>query len=196
VTNPPTRTAARMAAVASPVGVENQPVSHVRWVPVEDLSANDWNPNIQAPPELKLLKLSILENGWTQPIVSRVHDGGSRLEIVDGYHRSVVGRDPQVAAMTGGLVPVVDLPETDDATARMSTVRHNRARGTHHVLKMADIVAALIGMGVDVAEVGRRLGMDEEEVDRLADRGNMLKRAAAAEFGNGWTVGPATDQAG
>jgi ParB-like chromosome segregation protein Spo0J len=187
VTTPSAST--RTSTIASPVGVENQPVSRIEWVPVDSLSANSWNPNVQAPPELKLLKLSILENGWTQPIVNRVHDGGERLEIVDGYHRSLVGKDPQVAAMTGGLVPIVRLAETDDATARMATVRHNRARGTHHVLKMADIVAALIGMGVDVAEVGRRLGMDEEEVDRLADRGNMLKRAAAAEFGNGWTVG-------
>jgi ParB-like chromosome segregation protein Spo0J len=190
VTDPPGRTTAtRTATIAAPVGVENQPVSRIEWVPVDQLSANDWNPNIQAPPELKLLRLSVLENGWTQPIVAREHDGGARLEIVDGYHRSLTGRDPRVAAMTGGLVPIVRLGETDDATARMATVRHNRARGTHHVLKMANIVAALIGMGVDVAEVGRRLGMDEEEVDRLADRGDMLKRAAAAEFGNGWTVG-------
>jgi ParB-like chromosome segregation protein Spo0J len=179
------------STATAPAGIENQPVSHIEWVPVEQLSANDWNPNITAPPELRLLKLSILENGWTQPIVNRLHDGGARLEIVDGYHRSLVGRDPQVGELTGGLVPIVRLAETDDATARMATVRHNRARGTHHVLKMADIVATLIGMGVDVAEVGRRLGMDEEEVDRLADRGNMLKRAAAGSFGNGWTVGQA-----
>jgi ParB-like chromosome segregation protein Spo0J len=94
-----------------------------------------------------------------------------------------------VAELTGGLVPIVDLPETDDATARMATVRHNRARGTHHVLKMADIVTELLAMGVDVDKLGARLGMDEEEVSRLADRGNMIKRAAAAEFGTGWTVG-------
>jgi len=110
------------------------------------------------------------------------------LEIVDGYHRWLVAADPKVAALTGGLVPVVLLGETDEAHARMSTVRHNRARGTHAVLGMADIVAALLAAGMSEDEIGRRLQMDDEEVDRLADRGEMVKRGRAAGFGQGWTV--------
>jgi hypothetical protein len=70
----------------------------------------------------------------------------------------------------------------------MATVRHNRARGTHHVLGMADIVADLVARGLSPEEVGRRLEMDDEEVDRLLDRGQMTKRGRAATFGNGWTV--------
>jgi hypothetical protein len=85
-------------------------------------------------------------------------------------------------------VPVVRLAECPPDVARMATIRHNRARGTHHVLKMADIVAELLEMGVAPEELGRRLQMDDEEVDRLADRGQMTKRGAAAGFGNGWTV--------
>lgn len=165
-----------------------QPVATVTWVERDALSANDWNPNHQAPPEFRLLKTSILENGWTQPIVARVHDGGERLEIVDGFHRWSVAADKDVAALTGGLVPVVILPETDGALARLATIRHNRARGTHGVLPMADIVAQLLELGLDEGEIGARLGMDAEEVDRLADRGVMIRRGAAEGFNNGWKV--------
>lgn len=161
-----------------------QPISNVLWLPRQALSANDWNPNKQAPPENRLLVTSIVENGWTQPIVAR--DYGTRKEIVDGFHRWSVSGRPKVAELTEGLVPVVVLPPTDDVTARMATVRHNRARGTHHVLGMADIVADFIQRGVPRGEISRRLEMEPEEVDRLADRGDMLARHAPDTFGKGW----------
>lgn len=174
---------------AVPQAVAAQPVGKVEWIDRERLSANSWNPNKQAPPEHELLRISILEDGWTQPIVVREHDGGDRLEIVDGYHRWLTSAHPKVYALTGGLVPIVRLPECPDAQARLATVRHNRARGTHHVLGMADIVAELQELGMTDGEISDRLKMDEEEVDRLADRGNMIKRGAAgAGFGKGWTV--------
>jgi ParB-like chromosome segregation protein Spo0J len=165
-----------------------QPVSNVQWVDRESLSANSWNPNHQAPPEHRLLATSIIENGWTQPIVVREHDGGARLEIVDGYHRWLASGTKDVHAMTDGFVPVVILPETTDNDAKMATIRHNRARGTHGVVPMADIVVDLLESGVPAEEIQRRLGMDDEEVDRLADRGVMVKRGAKAGFTSGWTV--------
>jgi hypothetical protein len=172
-------------------GVEGQPLSNLRWVKRTRLHANGWNPNVQAPPEHTLLKVSLLENGWTQPIVAYEDgsdDQGPLYEIVDGYHRWLLSDDPQVAALTGGLVPMVELTHHDPALLRMATVRHNRARGTHYVLRMADIVAELLDMGVAPDEIAARLQMDPEEVDRLADRGQMTKRGAAAAFGNGWTI--------
>jgi ParB-like chromosome segregation protein Spo0J len=168
-------------------GTLNQPVSAVEWIPWEALSANDWNPNRQAPPEHRLLALSIIESGWTQPVVVRQED--DTLQIVDGYHRWLVMQEnPDVADLTGGLVPIVRLT-SDGVHARLATIRHNRARGTHYVVSMADVVNDLISdLGMEPAEVGRRLGMDAEEVDRLMDRGSMTKRGAAADFGKGWTV--------
>lgn len=158
-------------------------MSTVEWVDPATLRANSWNPNKQAPPENRLLKISLLEDGWTAPIVVGVDD-----EIIDGYHRWTLGlNDEDVRAMTSGLVPIVRV-EISAEHRRMSTIRHNRARGTHHVLKMADIVAELAEMGISAEEIGRRLQMDEEEVDRLLDRGVMTKRGSAASFGNGWTV--------
>ncbi|MXM67048.1 ParB N-terminal domain-containing protein [Streptomyces sp. HUCO-GS316] len=169
-------------------GTAGQPVSAVQWIPRAQVTANAWNPNLQAPPEHRLLKTSVLENGWTQPIVTR-DQGDGTFEVVDGYHRWLISGDAEVAALTDGLVPVVVLPPTDPATARMATIRHNRARGTHHVLRMADIVADLLQLGLSEEEISRRLEMDPEEVERLADRGNMVRRYAPDTFNQGWTVG-------
>lgn len=172
--------------LTAPVGADAQPVSRMEWVPRDTLSANAWNPNIQAPPEYRLLETSILENGWTQPIVVRELNGS--LEIVDGYHRWMTSGKPQVRALTDGLTPIVRLGECPLDLAMMATVRHNRAKGTHHVLSMADIVAKLADSGMEPGEIGRRLEMDTEEVDRLLDRGQMTKRGAAVGFSHGWTV--------
>ncbi len=174
------RVQAHVAPVTArvPTGIDRQPVSHVQWVDRDTLRANDYNPNRVAPPELDLLKRSILEDGWTQPIVIR--DGG---EIVDGFHRWLVSDDPEVRALTGGLVPVVPLrAEVDPVHQRMSTIRHNRARGTHAIARMADIVAELVEAGALTDAVAReRLGMEAEEVHRLAERGDMRQRAGRDE---------------
>ena len=162
-----------------------QPVSQITWHNGEDLHANDWNPNHQAPPENRLLKLSLLENGWTMPIVARLDEDG-QLQIVDGYHKWLLAcNDPEVSAMTAGMVPV-SLLDAGPQDARLATIRHNRARGSHWVVAMADIVGDLLDSGLSRDELGRRLQMDEEEVDRLAARGVMTSRGSRAEFGNGW----------
>lgn len=160
-------------------------MSGVQWVSRETLRANDYNPNHVAPDELELLKVSLLEDGWTQPIVIR--DGG---EIVDGFHRWLVSDEPDIAAMTDGLVPVVKLPaDLDAAQQRMATIRHNRARGVHAIVKMADIVSDMVErLGVPAEDVQHRLGMEREEVQRLLDHGDMLGRHGDGEFSKGWTI--------
>lgn len=164
-----------------------QPVDNVRWVPRDWLQANDYNPNHVAPREMRLLRESILADGWTQPIVVRRLPEYGRYEIVDGFHRFTVSKDPEIAAKTDGLVPVVELSDPDPAHQRASTIRHNRARGTHTVVKMADIVHYLLeDLGMDAMTVGRQLGMEDEEVNRLYERGNMLSRGPGSEFGKGW----------
>lgn len=164
-------------------GVDTQPVSSVSWVKREALRANAYNPNHVAPVELALLKLSIVEDGWTQPIVART-DG----EIVDGFHRWLVAEDSEVAGLTGGMVPVVYLSDAvgmDDQIA--ATIRHNRARGTHGVLRMADIVRDLKDKhAMSDEDVCRRLGMEPEELERLYDASGMTKRGSKDQFGTGW----------
>jgi ParB-like chromosome segregation protein Spo0J len=168
--------------MAAKAGTENQPLNKIEWVDPKTLRANSYNPNRVAPPEMKLLKTSILEDGWTQPIVARI-DG----EIVDGFHRFTLGStDPDVMALTGGLVPVVRLLDPDMAHQMMSTIRHNRARGTHRIVNMSKIMAALKEEGLSDEEIQRRLSMEEEEVERLLDHSGMTNRGRAEGFGNGW----------
>ena len=163
------------------IGRDKQPLAKVEWVDRNTLRANDYNPNHVAPPELELLKLSIMETGWTQPIVAR-RSG----EIVDGFHRWTCSGDPRVGEMTDFLVPVVFI-DVDAATQRMATIRHNRARGSHGVVRMADIVAELADdTKLPKAEIMRRLGMDNEEFERLLDRGDNIKRLARDDFNEAW----------
>ena len=161
---------------------DSQPVSAVQWVPRGRLRSNLYNPNSVAPAELELLKLSILEDGWTQPIVALPD-----MTIVDGFHRWTVSADPHIRAMTDGLVPVVVI-QADTNHRMASTIRHNRARGTHAVLKMAEIVRSMVESGMDHAEVCRRLGMEDEELERLLDRAGMTVRGTAGVngFGKAW----------
>lgn len=177
-----------------PAKVNDQPVSKLKWVHRSLLRANDYNPNHVAPVELDLLETSILEDGWTQPIVARFTLGFDHLEIVDGFHRWLVSERPRVFALTDGFVPVAVIdPDTPQEQQVMATIRHNRARGQHYVARMADIVNGLIAQGITSGELSQRLGMDGEEIDRLLDYGDMIKRHAQEGFGNGWV--PTLDKA-
>jgi hypothetical protein len=162
------------------------PVNFTVWVPRDCLRANSYNPNRTATPEFALLKVSILQDGWTQPIVAR-YDG----EIIDGFHRWTVAADPEVAALTDGLVPVVFLDVADLAKQMMATIRHNRARGEHAVLPMGKIVHDLLAAGYGAGDLGLLLGMEEEEVDRLADRAGRPETVARTTkaFSESWAPG-------
>lgn len=164
---------------------KNQPVDSLKWVHRDTLEANDYNPNHVPPAEKRLLKISLLEDGWTQPIVI----GSDGKTIIDGFHRWSLSADKEVAAMTDGLVPVVQLIPVDAAHQKMSTIRHNRARGSHYVLRMSDIVESLINEeDLSYNEVAERLQMDREEVERLYDHGNMVRRGGKEGFNKGWIV--------
>lgn len=163
------------------MGMENQPLNKITWIDREKLHSNNYNPNHVFPKELELLKISIMEDGWTQPIVIRENG-----EIVDGFHRWTVSGDERIKEMTSGKVPVVILKQVDNAHQIMSTIRHNQARGSHNVLRMADIVKKLIdNEDLSIGEVGKRLQMEDEEIDRLYHNGDMT-RTAVKDFNKGW----------
>lgn len=161
---------------------KQQPVSNVRWVHRDDLRPNNYNPNRVAPPELELLIISILEDGWTQPIVVLPD-----LTIVDGFHRYTVSADPRLIKKFKGMVPVV-MVNMDPVHRQMSTIRHNRARGTHGVLPMSEIVQGMARDGVSKEDIMRLLQMEDEEVDRLLDRAGMPDRTGTG-FGKSWVPG-------
>ncbi len=161
------------------------PVSAVVWTHRDKLRGNSYNPNHVAIPELDLLERSIVEDGWTQPIVIT-----KDYEIVDGYHRWTVSGRAAVYDITGGFVPVVVMEDKPLADRMMATIRHNRARGQHTVLGMADIVGELTRNGHTVEELEERLGMEAEEIDRLTDEAGLPDRATRdhQDFNKGWTT--------
>lgn len=173
--------------LVGPEGMEQQPVSEVRWVNRVSVVANDYNPNIVAPPELRLLKISLLSDGWTQPLVVRIVE--DHYELIDGYHRWLCAEDDRIARMTGGMVPITVVPDKQIEHRMMSTIRHNRARGEHKVQEMAQIVSFILESGMDDHELSLMLQMEKEEVSRLRDRGNMLKRGSGESFNKGWVAG-------
>ena len=109
------------------------PVYHVHRVPVEKVRANSYNPNHVAAPEMKLLELSIWEDGYTMPCVCYYIPDEDIYELVDGYHRyCVLKTSKRVFEREKGLLPVVVI-EKDLSNRMASTIRHNRARGTHSI---------------------------------------------------------------
>ncbi len=179
----PTRSAT--AGAALPGSPADQPLSRVEWVRPDTLLANDYNPNHMPPREWALLKVSILEQGWTQPIVVAA-DGRT---IIDGFHRCTLAlRDPDVAARAGGFVPIVRCLELSAEQARAATVRHNRARGNHGIDPMAAIVRGLLANGISRERIMEQFGMEAEEVDRLSEVRGAPERigAPSGALGAAW----------
>ena len=145
------------------------PAYNVKAVPVEKIVANSYNPNVVAPPEMKLLELSIWEDGYTMPCVCYYIPEKDIYELVDGFHRYKVMKTSQrIFEREKGLLPVVVINK--DISNRMaSTIRHNRARGTHLLEPMKATVKRLLDDGKTVDEIGKQLGMKPEEVFRLSD---------------------------
>ena len=161
----------------------NQPISNITWVDRETLEANAYNPNKVAPIELELLVQSILTCGWTQPIVVR-----SNFEIVDGYHRWLVSNDPRLKENTNGMVPVVVLADEMTKAEQISaTITHNRARGSHYVMKMSELVQSLsLEHKVSDAWLSEKLGMEQEEITRLKNAQGSPDTKGEGDFDMGW----------
>lgn len=169
---------------------KDQPLQSIEWVPRDSIEPNDYNPNKQAPPEHKLLHVSILCDGWTQPIVVFDDGSGAKPLIVDGEHRWRASANKEIAKMTDGLVPIVRIKKTRSERI-MSTIRHNRARGEHGVLNMSELVCELLKEGQDPESLCSLLGMEDEEVNRLAERSGLPEVIARkhSEFSKGWVPG-------
>ena len=123
------------------------PVYNVRAIPLEKIRANEYNPNAVAPPEMKLLYKSILEDGYTMPVVCYYKEEEDVYEIVDGFHRyTIMKTHKDIFERENGCLPVVTI-EKDISERMASTIRHNRARGTHSIDLMVNIVAELVEAG-------------------------------------------------
>lgn len=166
-----------------------EPVDLVLWVPADQVSANDYNPNSVAPPEMILLERSITADGYTQPIVT--WEASDHREVVDGFHRSRVGKESAtVRERIHGYLPVVSINnQRADLRDRMAaTIRHNRARGKHATESMGSIVADLLRQGWSNQEIAAHLGMEAEEVLRLKQVRGAASALAVREYDKAWEV--------
>lgn len=162
-----------------------EPVDCVIWVKAEDVQANEYNPNIVASPEMKLLHTSIKLDGYTQPIVTYDLKNGKR-EVVDGFHRNRVGKEfADISKRIHGYLPVTTLEKPLEERIG-STIRHNRARGTHQIRPMSDIVLELSKSGMTDEEICGKLGMELDEVIRLKQITGLKEAFQNHEFSKSW----------
>lgn len=162
------------------------PVYNVQAIPLEKIRANAYNPNAVAPPEMKLLELSIWEDGYTMPIVCYYVAEDDVYEIVDGYHRyTTMLRSERIKERENGLMPVVVI-EKDISNRMASTIRHNRARGSHSIELMSSIVAELTTAGMSDAWILRHIGMDKDELLRLKQITGIAALFEDRQFSDAW----------
>ena len=169
--------------------MQEEPVDCVLWVKANEVSANDYNPNSVAPPEMRLLEHSIIEDGYTQPIVTWFEEG--KREVVDGFHRNRVGKESaNVKNRVKGYLPIVTINQNriDRGDRIASTIRHNRARGKHQVEGMSDIVIELKRRNWSDKKIGLELGMDPDEVLRLCQITGLAEMFKDREFSEAWEV--------
>lgn len=160
------------------------PVYNVQAVPIDKIQANSYNPNSVAPPEMKLLYQSIKEDGYTMPIVCYYLSEIDKYEIVDGFHRyTVMKTHRDIYDRENGMLPVVTI-EKDESNRMASTIRHNRARGSHDVDLMSNIVSELTQAGMSDAWIIKNIGMDADELLRLKQITGLAALFKDNEFSN------------
>lgn len=162
------------------------PVYNVQAVPIEKIQANAYNPNHVAPPEMKLLYQSIKEDGYTMPIVCYYLPETDKYEIVDGFHRyTVMLTHKDIYERENGCLPVVTI-DKDISNRMASTIRHNRARGSHSIELMTNIVAELVESGMSDAWILKNIGMDAEELLRLKQLSGLQSLFKDKDFSTAW----------
>jgi ParB-like chromosome segregation protein Spo0J len=158
------------------------PVYTVLSIPIEKIRANSYNPNSVAAPEMKLLETSIWEDGYTMPVVCYYVAEDDVYEIVDGYHRYTVLKTSQrVYDRENGHLPIVVI-QKDESNRMASTIRHNRARGSHSIELMSNIVAELVESGMSDAWILKHIGMDKDELLRLKQITGLASLFKDTEF--------------
>lgn len=163
------------------------PVYNVKSVPIEKVRANAYNPNSVAPPEMELLETSIYEDGFTMPVVCYYIADQDIYEIVDGFHRyTVLKTSKRIFEREKGMLPVVVI-DKDESNRMASTIRHNRARGSHSIELMSNIVAELTSSGMSDAWILKHVGMDKDELIRLKQITGIADLFSDKEFSEAYS---------
>jgi ParB-like chromosome segregation protein Spo0J len=167
--------------------LKHHPVDYVHWQKSEKVEANEYNPNSVAPPEMQLLYESIANDGYTMPIVS--FNDEKIIRIVDGFHRRETElRNKDIAESTLGYIPLTTIrnEQTDSSNRMASTIRHNRARGSHNIELMSQIVTELVDMGKGDAWICKHIGMSVDELLRLKQITGLASLFLNKDFSDSW----------
>lgn len=166
--------------------MKSQPVNRIRWVDVDKVQANDYNPNSVATIEMKLLYTSIKHDGYTQPVVTVYDKSIDKYVIIDGFHRYLTCKThDDIKERNHGKLPIVVIDK--DVNDRMaSTVRHNRARGKHSINGMSNIVFGMLENGWEDHDICDELGMEVEELLRLKHITGFSKLFSDTEYKKAW----------
>ncbi len=162
------------------------PVYDVKRVHMDMVTANDYNPNSVAPPEMALLETSIWEDGYTQPIVTVFDPENDKYVVIDGFHRYLtLSNSPRIKEREQSMLPIVVLDKAmGDRMA--STIRHNRARGTHNIELMSTIVSELVEMGKGDRWICKHIGMSPDELLRLKQITGVAALFMNRDFSDSW----------
>ena len=166
--------------------LKEQPVNRIKWVDVNKVSPNDYNPNSVAKKEMGLLYTSILHDGYTQPVVTIYDEVKDKYIIIDGFHRYFTCKtNKDILDRNKGRLPIVVLNK--DINDRMaSTVRHNRARGMHSVTGMSSMVFNMLENGWEDVDICNELGMSVEELVKLQHITGFSKLFEDKEYSKSW----------
>lgn len=164
----------------------SSPAYHIISVPIEKIEPNTYNPNAVAPPELAMLYDSIKEDGYTMPVVCYYDQKRDTYILVDGFHRYRIMLDyPDIYERENGRLPVSVIDKPIDCRMA-STIRHNRARGSHDVDLMSNIVKELHELGRSDEWISKHLGMDKDEILRLKQITGLAALFRDVNFGRAW----------
>tara|TARA_R100001460_G_scaffold8441_4_gene20875 strand:- start:2671 stop:3480 length:810 start_codon:yes stop_codon:yes gene_type:complete len=152
----------------------------IKYITHDKIVPNTYNPNRQSDDEFELLKRSMTEDGFTQPIVCVHHEEQEGMfRIVDGEHRWRCSKE-----LGYEEIPIVVTPMTYEQ-ARIATLRHNRARGSEDIELTSEVLRDLEKLGaLDWAQDS--LMMDDLELQRMIEDIPAPEAMADEEFGTAW----------
>jgi hypothetical protein len=168
--------------------MKNHPADFIVWSKSKNIETQKINPNSIAPPEMELLYQSIKNDGYTMPVVAFTQEDGT-IRIVDGFHRRRIEMEHKdISDSTFGRIPLsfIRKSQEHESDRMASTIRHNRARGTHNIELMSDIVSELVEMGKGDRWICEHIGMSPDELLRLKQITGLASLFANKDFTDSW----------
>ncbi|SHJ19613.1 ParB-like nuclease domain-containing protein [Cruoricaptor ignavus] len=160
------------------------PVLYPKMVHKSLVEANDYNPNYVAKDKMKLLKISIEENGFCFGIISIFDYEKRKFVIVDGDHRNQITGEKWLKL---NYKPLIVLNHSMDKRLA-ATMQFNKARGVHRIEGNAELVQRMLNEGVEEIVICKTLGIDADEFLRLKRLRKIADVYIDREFSKSWEI--------